>query len=107
MDQRRGPGKFPFVPEAGKVKGELISGESAGRLRSVQRSKVDGFDRRPSGEALQQCSFAQRRFPLGLRGVLKFAPGATKDFVLAAARALDHVTIEIRRGEVFGLAGTD
>lgn len=84
-----------------------IARESAGGGRSVQRSKVDGFNRRPSGDALQRCRFAQRRGPLGLRGVLKCAPGAAKDFVFAAARAANHVTVEIRQGEVFGLAGAD
>jgi len=75
--------------------------------RSLKRSKVDGLDRRPAGDALQRYGFAQRRFPLGLRGVFKEAPGGAKDFVPAAVRALNHVTIEIRRGEVLGLAGTD
>ena len=98
---RREGGRNPFLGPAG------IARERAGRRRSVKRSKVDVFDRRPAGEALQRGSIAQRRGPLGLRGVLKLAPGAPKDFVFAAARAANHVTIEIGRGEVFGLAGTN
>jgi hypothetical protein len=70
------------------------------------RSEADAFDRWPSREAFERSRFCQRRGAFLLRGLLEHIPSAASDFVPAAARAADNMTIEIPRGEVFGFTGT-
>ena len=70
------------------------------------RSEADAFDRWPSRKAFERSRFCQRRGAFLLRGLLESVPRAASDFVLAAARAPNNVTIEIPTGEVFGFAGT-
>jgi hypothetical protein len=69
-------------------------------------SQADVFDRWPSSDALERRSFSQRRAAFLLRSVPKFVPCAASDFVVAAARAPNNVTIEILWGEVSGFAST-
>ena len=56
-------------------------------------------------EPLSDAAFASAAACSGL-DVLESVPRAASDFVLAAARAPNNVTIEIPTGEVFGFAGT-
>ena len=77
-----------------------------GRVWPRRRSETDVFDRWPSSYAFERSSFCQRRGAFLLRGVLEPTPCAARDFVVAAARAPNNVTIEILWGEVSGFAGT-
>ena len=70
------------------------------------QSQAGDFDRRPSSDTFERRSFSQRRGAFFLSGVPKFLPCAASDFVVAAARAPNNVTIEILWGEVSGFAGT-
>jgi hypothetical protein len=77
-----------------------------GRSRRGRRSEADVFDRWPSRYAFQRSSFCQCRGAFLLRGMLEPLACATGDFVVAAARAPNNVTIEILGGQVPGFAGT-
>ena len=55
---------------------------------------------------LSDAAFASAAARSCLRGILEPLPGAASDFVVAAARAPNDVTIEILWGEVSGFAGT-
>ena len=70
------------------------------------RLEADAFDRWPSRKAFERSRFCQRRGAFLLRRLLEHIASAASDFVSAAARAADNMTIEIPRGEVFGFAGT-
>ena len=70
------------------------------------QSQADDFDRWPSSDTFEQRSLSQRRGAFLLRGILKSIPCAASDFVGAAARAPNNVTIEILWGEVSGFAST-
>ena len=75
-------------------------------LLQRRESEADVFDRRPSSETFERCRLCQRRDAFRLRGLPEPIPCAAGDFVVAAARAPDDVTIEILRGEVSGFGGT-
>ena len=66
------------------------------------QSQADVFDRWPSSDAFERRSFFQCRAAFLLRSVPEFLPRASSDFVIAAARTADNVTIEILWGEVPG-----
>ena len=55
---------------------------------------------------LSDAAFANAAVTFLLRGVLKPIPYAASDFVVAAARAPNNVTIEILWGEVSGFTST-
>ena len=74
--------------------------------RSWWNSQADVFDRWPSSDTFERRSFFQRRAAFLLRRVPKFLPRAASDFVVAAARTPNNVTIEILWGEVSGFAST-
>jgi len=59
------------------------------------RSEADVFDSWPPREAFERSRFCQRRGAFLLRGILETIPRAASDFVLAAARAANNMTIEI------------
>jgi len=69
------------------------------------QSQADDFDRWPSSDAFERRSFSQRRDAFFLSGVAKSLPCAASNFVVAAARAPNNVTIEILWGEISGFAG--
>ena len=75
-------------------------------MERLSRSEADAFDRWPSRKAFERSRFCQRRGAFLLRGLLEHIASAASDLVSAAARAADNMTIEIPRGEVFGLTGT-
>jgi hypothetical protein len=105
-----GPGlrelKTAGIETTGASRVRLDKKASAEARRSACRSEADVFDGWPSSDAFERRSFCQRRGPFLLRGVLKPIPYAASDFVVAAARAPNNVTIEILWGEVSGFAGT-